>query len=310
VSKDKYKVRNWQQYNEGLKQRGSLNLWVNADIIELWKHRQTGARSRGGQLQYSHLAVELCLTLRKVYHLPLRQTEGFVSSIFSRSGIEVVVPDYNTLCRRSNGLKVNIRNSSSGQITDIVVDSTGLKVYGEGEWKVRRYGAGKHRTWMKLHIALDGSSQQIEAVALTTNAVDDASAAVPLMSQVNRPVKRFIGDGGYDRDKVRDMLYQRGVEQIIPPQHNARVDKKQRPFRLQRDMTIKAIDTAGKDVWKRQQGYHQRSKAETAMFRYKTIIGGNLRSRKIEYQQTEVAIGCKILNMMLKTAKPQSVKIA
>jgi IS5 family transposase len=310
VSKDKYKVRNWHQYNEGLKKRGSLTLWIKADISKAWRHRHTGSRRRGGQLQYSQLAIELCLTLRKVYNLPLRQTEGFISSIFAQSGMVVSVPDYSTLCRRSGNLKVDIRSSSAERITDIVVDSTGLKVYGEGEWKVRRYGAGKHRTWMKLHIAADGSSQQIEALSLTPNSVDDSSAAEGLMKQVNKPVKKFIGDGGYDRDKVRKMLYKRKIKQVIPPQHNARIDKKQRAFRKQRDRTIQTISAVGKDVWKKQQGYHERSKAETVMFRYKTIIGGYLRSRKLGHQQTEAAIGCKILNIMLQIAKPKSVKVA
>lgn len=310
MSKDKYKVRNWPQYNEGLKKRGSLTLWIKADIIKAWRHRHTGNRRRGGQLQYSQLEIELCLTLRKVYNLPLRQTEGFISSIFSQSGMVVSVPDYSTLCRRSGNLKVDIRSSSAERITDIVVDSTGLKVYGEGEWKVRRYGAGKHRTWMKLHIAADGSSQQIEGLSLTPNSVDDSSAAEGLLKQVNKPVKKFIGDGGYDRDKVRKILYKRKIKQVIPPQHNARIDKKQRAFRKQRDRAIQTISIEGKDVWKKQHGYHERSKAETVMFRYKTIIGGYLRSRKLVHQQTEAAIGCKILNIMLQIAKPKSVKVA
>ena len=287
-----------------------MNLWISDDVVKLWKHDHKGPKSRGGQRQYSSVAVEMCLTLGKVYHLPLRQTEGFVASIFSRSGIAVVVPDYSTLCRRSNGLKVSLRSTSPDRITDIVVDSTGLKVYGEGEWKVRRYGAGKHRTWMKLHIAADGLSQQIEAVMLTTNAVDDAAGAEGLMEQIDKPVSRFVGDGGYDKDKVRKLLHRRKIRQVIPPQHNAVVDKKKRGFRKERDLAISMISTKGKKRWKKRKNYHQRSKAETVMFRYKTIIGDSVQARKFEHQQTEVAIGCKILNIMLQTVKPESVKIA
>jgi IS5 family transposase len=310
MSKDKYKVRNWQQYNEGLKQRGSLNLWISADIVLQWKHQQQGIKRRGGQCQYSSLAVELCLMLRKVYNLPLRQTEGFVRSIFSQAAIKLSVPDYTTLCRRSKGLKANLSNIKKTGAIDIAVDSTGLKVYGEGEWKVRKHGAGKHRTWMKLHIAVNVENQQIKAVTLTTNAVDDASQAEPLLEQIGRPVNSCAGDGGYDKDKFRKALHKHNIRQVIPPQHNAVLDKTKRAHRKERDEAINTIAAEGRIAWKKQQNYHQRSKAETVMFRYKTIIGGTLRARKTEHQQTEVVIGCKILNIMLQTAKPESVKVA
>ena len=223
LSKDKYKVTNWPAYNEGLKQRGSLTLWIDTDIASDWK--QVAENKRGGQKVYSALAIETCLVLRKVYRLPLRQTEGFVKSIFGLLGVLVPIPCYTTLCRRSNGLAVNLA-ATNGAITDIVVDSTGLKVYGEGEWKVRKHGAGKHRTWMKLHIAANGQTQQIEAITLTSNAVDDATEVESLMSQIKKPVKRFMGDGAYDKDKVREQLHKDNIRQVIPPQRNAVTDKK------------------------------------------------------------------------------------
>ena len=307
MSKDKYKVTNWSAYNEGLKQRGSLTLWIDAGIAALWN--QESENKRGGQKVYSGLAIESCLVLRKVYHLPLRQTEGFVKSIFRLLKVQVPVPCYTTLCRRSNGLAVNL-SASNGAITDIVVDSTGLKVYGEGEWKVRKHGAGKHRTWMKLHVAANGQTQQIEAITLTSNAVDDATEVEPLMSQISKPVTNFMGDGAYDKNKVRKQLHKDNIRQVIPPQHNAVTDKKKRLHMAQRDGAIEAIKILGRKEWKIKEGYHQRSKAETAMFRYKTIIGDKLAARKTAHQQTEVAVGCKILDIMLQTTKPQSKKIA
>ncbi len=284
MSKDKYKVKNWPSYNEGLKQRGSLIIWIEKDA-DHWKYGEQGPVKRGGQKQYSDVAIEACLVLRKVYHLPLRQTEGFVKSIFLLAGITATVPDYTTLCRRSNGLKVNLSAVPKGEVTDIVVDSTGLKVYGEGEWKVRKHGAGKHRTWMKLHIAANNESQQIEAVALTTNAVTDAAAVDTLLEQVGRPIGNFYGDGAYDKDKVRKALHKKEIKQHIPPQGNAVLDKKQRKHRAERDVAIKTIEEQGREAWKKQQGYHQRSKAETVMFRYKTIIGGSLAARKQHIRQ-------------------------
>jgi Transposase DDE domain len=307
LSKDKYKVTNWSAYNEGLKQRGSLTLWFDSGIAAHWN--QECENKRGGQKIYSTLAIESCLVLRKVYRLPLRQTEGFIKSIFGLLKVLVPVPCYTTLCRRSNGLAVNL-SVATGSITDIVVDSTGLKVYGEGEWKVRKHGAGKHRTWMKLHVAANGQTQQIEAITLTSNSVDDAAEVEALMRQINKPVKRFMGDGAYDKDKVREILHNDNIKQVIPPQHNAVTDKKKRIHMTQRDEAIEAIKLTGRKQWKIKQGYHQRSKAETVMFRYKIIIGDKLSARKTSHQKTEVAVGCKILNIMLQTTKPQSIKIA
>jgi hypothetical protein len=307
LSKDKYKVTNWSAYNAGLKQRGSLTLWIDANIACNWN--QESENKRGGQKIYSALAIETCLVLGKVYRLPLRQTEGFVKSIFGLLNVRVAVPCYTTLCRRSNGLVVNLA-ATNGAITDVVVDSTGLKVYGEGEWKVRKHGAGKHRTWMKLHVAANGQTQQIEAITLTSNAVDDATEVESLIRQINKPVKRFMGDGAYDKDKVREQLYKDNISQVIPPQRNAVTDKKKRLHMAQRDEAIKAIKAIGRKEWKIKEGYHHRSKAETAMFRYKTIIGDKLAARKTAHQKTEVAVGCKILNIMLQTTKPQSKKIA
>jgi Transposase DDE domain len=307
LSKDKYKVTNWSAYNEGLKQRGSLTLWIDADIAAHWN--QESENKIGGQKVYSALAIESCLVLRKVYHLPLRQTEGFVKSIFGLLNVLVPVPCYTTLCRRSNGLAVNLA-ATNGAITDIVVDSTGLKVYGEGEWKVRKHGAGKHRTWMKLHVAANGQTQQIEAITLTSNAVDDATEVESLMGQISKPVKRFMGDGAYDKEKVRKQLCKDDIRQVIPPQYNAVTDKKKRLHMAQRDEAIEAMKSIGRKEWKIKEGYHHRSKAETVMFRYKTIIGDKLVARKTTHQKTEVAVGCKILNIMLQTTKPQSIKIA
>jgi hypothetical protein len=307
LSKDKYKVTNWATYNEGLKQRGSLTLWVDAEIASDWQ--DVSEKKRGGQKLYSDVAIETCLVLRKVYHLALRQTEGFAISIFKLLGIALPVPNYTTLCRRSNGLTVNL-SSINGAVTDLVVDSTGLKVYGEGEWKVRKHGAGKHRTWMKLHIAADGQTQQIEAISLTTNAVDDATEVSGLLQQINKPVKRFMGDGAYDKNKVRKELHNKGIRQVIPPQHNAILDKQKRNHMTQRDEAITSIMEIGRTEWKVQQGYHQRSKSETVMFRYKTIIGDKLAARKTAHQKTEVAVGCKILNIMLQNTKPKSKKVA
>jgi IS5 family transposase len=307
MSKDKYKVTNWSSYNKGLKQRGSITLWISSNLSEQWKW--AGASKRGGQYAFSDVAIELCLTIGKVYGLALRQTEGFIGSFFDRCGWSLAVPCYTTLCRRGQRLGVNLKSKPRNIITNIVVDSTGLKVYGEGEWKVRKHGAGKRRTWMKLHIALDEDSQQIEAVSLTSNGIHDSTEVPKLLNQIKQPIGSFKGDGAYDKDNVRKELTKRGIAHVIPPQHNAVMSKTRLAHRRTRDEDIKMIAHTDRTRWKVQSGYHQRSKAETVMFRYKTIIGNSLSARKIENQETEIKIGCKILNTMLQLNKPISIKI-
>lgn len=314
MSKDKYKVHNWSEYNEGLKQRGAITIWIHKDVVEQWRYQ--GEKKRGGQPVYSDKAIEVCLMVRKVYHLPLRQTEGFVESFFKLTKVELPVPDFTVICRRSKSLPVSIKTKKRKVITDIVVDSTGLKVYGEGEWKVRKHGWSKHRTWMKLHVGLDAADQRVEAVELSTNAVDDAAMVEKLLRQIQEEINSFTGDGAHDKTKVRKCLHGRALEQkadilqIIPPQDNAVEDKNHRPYLRQRNEDIAAIKSIGKEEWKIVSNYHQRSKAETFMFRYKVILGSALQARTFENQKTEVKVGCKVLNMMLQLAKPQSEKVA
>ena len=307
MSKDKYKVTNWSDYNNGLKKRGSINLWVCSNLSEQWSWQ--GESQRGGQYEYSNVAIELCLTIRKVYSLGLRQTEGFISSFFAQCGWYLPVPSYTTICRRSHGLPINLRSKKSGEIIDIVVDSTGLKVYGEGEWKVRKHGAGKHRTWMKMHVVMDVQSQQIKGVRLTSNSVDDSKGVTPLIESIKYKVGSLRGDGGYDTHAFRGLLTQKEIMQVIPPQRNAVVNKHGLAHLEERNRAVKQIRRIGRKKWKQQIGYHQRSKIETAMFRYKMIIGDHLVARKNSHQETEVAIGCKILNKMIQVAKPVSIKI-
>jgi hypothetical protein len=238
-----------------------------------------------------------------------------MKSFFAQCKVALPVPCYTQICRRCQHLEVNIKTGRQKAITDIVVDATGLKVYGEGEWKVRMHGWGKHRTWMKLAVAVDSESQQALAIALTTNAVDDAATVKDLLDQLKGKINSFTGDGAYDKDKTRKALHQRALKQkedilqLIPPHCNAVADGKGRAYRCQRDDDIARIKTLETKEWKLVTHYHQRSKAETFMFRYKLILGDKLQARKSNQQKAEVKAGCKILNIMLHLAKPQSEKV-
>ena len=307
-AKDKYKILNWSSYNESLKQRGSITLWFSSNAIESWEY--TGKRMRGGKLIYSDTAIKTCLIIRKIYGLKLRQTEGFMNSLVRLLNIECPIPDYSRLSRRAKTLKISLKKFKKGEHLDIVVDSTGLKVYGEGEWKVRKHGWSKHRTWRKLHLGMNPDTHEIVAEILTDNGVDDGKVVDDLLKEVPANIKNFRGDGAYDKIKVRTLLTEMDVGQIIPPQHNAVINSKSNPALKTRDDSIKRIAEVGRAEWKKEIGYHKRSLGEVAMFRYKTILGDKLMSRKFENEVIEARIGCLILNEMTKLGMPISKKSA
>lgn len=305
--KDKYKILNWSSYNESLKQRGNITFWLSEEAIGLWNYQ--GKRKPGGKIIYSDTAILSCLIIRKVYRLRLRQTEGFMKSLFSQLNISLPIPDYTLLCRRAKKLKVSLNPFKKEESIDIVLDSTGLKVYGEGEWKVRQHGSSKHRTWRKLHLGVNPETNEIIAEKLTNNGVDDAEVVPDLLKEIPMVIKSFTADGAYDKIKVRTMLTQKGIRQIIPPQKNAVLSKSNNPILKQRDDDIKKIKEHGSRQWKTEMGYHKRSLSEVAMFRYKTIIGDTLMSRKLENEATEARIGCLILNKIIKLGMPISTKV-
>jgi hypothetical protein len=292
-AKDKYKIINWSSYNESLKTRGSITFWFSEETMQEWLY--SGDQQQGGEIIYSNTAIEVCLTIRKVYHLALRQTEGFMGSLVNMMQINLPIPSYSQLCRRAKTLKINLEKLATKEPLHIVVDSTGLKVYGEGEWKVRQHGWSKHRTWRKLHLGVEPSSNFIVAEMLTNNGVDDAEPVEKLLAEIKQPIKSFGGDGAYDKIKVRKILNQHGIQQKIPPQHNAVLNKTGEEDWLERNVAIKVIEVIGRVAWKKKIGYHQRSKAEVAMFRYKTIIGEKLQSRKFENEIVEARLSCLIL---------------
>ncbi len=269
-----------------------------------------------GEKCYSDAIIQCCLLLGKVYHQPLRQTTGFVESLLVLLGCkEFQVPDYSTLCRRQGSLPVTVSQVwEGGKKIDIAIDSTGLKVYGEGEWKVRKYGATKRRTWRKLHIGIDIDTQEIVCVELTTNAEDDAGVAGKMLKDKTHQLNSFRGDGGYDDFSFRKILGNQ-VKQIIPPPKNAVVQRttKRKPVKehlMQREQAVKFIHRQGRKEWKIKAGYHRRSLNEVAMFRYKTAFTASISARKIDNQKREVALKCKILNIFNKQGMPLAYKAA
>jgi hypothetical protein len=280
------------------------------DLEKSWRY--AGEKQRGAQYEYSGEAITIMLTVKSVFHLPNRATEGFVRSVFARQGWRLSVPDHTTLSRRGKDLAVRLPKKASGHM-DIVMDSTGLKIYGEGEWKVRAHGKSKRRTWRKLHVGIDPKSGEIEAMALTENSVDDAQMVEPLLSQIDQAVDRVVADGSYDKHKVYDSLNRHTPEAkvLIPPRKNAHIWQhgNTQAERLKRDENLRAVRKLGRKDWKDSSGYHMRSLAETSMFRFKTIFGDRLSARLLETQTTQAKICCAALNQMTHLGMPESLKV-
>jgi hypothetical protein len=272
-----------------------------------------GEKQRGSQFDYSDQAILMMLTVKEVFHLTNRGVEGFMRSIFQLRKINLPVPDHSTLSKRGKDLKVSLPKKNS-QSLNIVMDSTGLKIYGEGEWKVRMHGASKRRTWRKLHIGANPDDGEIQAVLLTENGVSDDQAVEGLLEQIEQTILDFAADGAYDKRKVYDILnaHSPEVNILIPPRKNARIWQhgNSKTERLKRDQNLRAIRKLGRREWKEQSGYHVRSLAETIMFRLKTIFGNDLSTRLMETQTTQALIRCMALNQMTHLGMPQSYRVA
>jgi hypothetical protein len=309
-----YRVRNWNQYNTALVQRGSLTLWFDKDAIVAWQNQEQTAK-RGAPKTYSDTAIVCALTLAAVYHLPLRATQGMLKSVVAMLGLSLPVPDYSTLSRRRQGLKVALPQRKKNEPIHVVIDSTGLKLFGEGEWKVRQHGYSKRRTWRKLHLGIDEATGEIVAAALTESKVADGTMLPELLDQVQEPVKQVSADGSYDWQSCYEAIQERGATATIPPPPKGYPDAviwqhgncKAEP--LPRDENLRAIRKQGRGKWKQASGYHRRSLAETGMFRMKSLFGSALSARLLASQQCEALVRCAALNKLTELGMPQSYAV-
>ena len=307
----RYRVRNWREYEAGLKRRGDLTLWLDEAAMAGW---QAPRRSTpGGQAWYSDAAVELVPTLRLVFHLALRQAEGFAASVLRLLGQELSVPDHTTLCRRGRGLAGRRPEVVPHGPMHLVIDSTGLKLFGRGEWDEEKHGRAR-RSWRKLHLAVDAGTGEIVACVLTDNGADDAGEVPALLEQIEGEVASVAADGAYDGEPVYRAVadHQRDPppDVVIPPRASAVPGTVGVDARSRRDCHIRSIAERGRMAWQRATGYGRRSLAETAVGRFKAIIGPKLRARSLPAQRGEAATAVGVLNRMIRTAKPISVRVA
>ena len=306
IPKARYRVTNWREYDAALVRRGSITVWFTDEAVVAWHAPATEAR--GGQPIYSAIAIETGLTLRLVFHQPLRQTEGLLRSIADVLGISIAIPDHTTLSRRAGGLTVLPKHIDRAEPLHLLVDSTGVKIYGEGEWLDEKHGIRSRRRWRKLHLGMDAGTHEIVAVDLTPDDVGDVSEIPHLLDQIDVGVASMTADGAYDGEAVYNAVLERhpGAAVIIPPRMTAVANG---TIALQRDLHVAAIATHGRMGWQRRSGYNRRSLIETAMFRYKTIVGRRLHARTLSNQRTEAQIGCNILNRMTGLGMPASARV-
>lgn len=306
-----YRVKNWSEYEKALVKRGSITFWLSDDFEQVWLY--AGEKQRGSQFEYSEKAIEIMLTLKEVFHLTNRGAEGFVRSLFELLNIDLPVPDHSTLSKRAKTLNVRLPKKTNGSM-NLVLDSTGLKIYGEGEWKVRKHGYSKHRTWRKLHVGANPDNGEIQVVVLTENSVSDDAVVKGMLAQIEQTLLSCAADGAYDKRKVYDVLnaHSPEVEILIPPRKNAHIWQhgNSKEERLKRDENLRYIRTHGRYQWKKDAGYHIRSLAETIIFRLKTIFGDKLSARLLETQTTQTLIRCLALNQMTHLGMPESYPVA
>ncbi len=309
IPKQKHRVTNWAEYDAGLRARGSLTVWFTPEAVEAWKAEpRTG---RGGRPAYSALAIATALTPPAVFRLALRQTEDLIASIVQLLGLDLPVPDHSTLSRRAEVLEV-ARPKAGSTLLHLLVDSTGLKLCGSGEWLEEKHGSKRRRAWRMLHLATDANTGRIVASALTDRDADDGSQVGPLLDQVDGPVASFIGDGAYDRDDVYAKVALRHPDAavIVPPRASAVPSDAAETTPTQRDAHLQSIAERGRMGWQRASGYNDRALVGADISRWKRVIGDGLRFQTDDRQATEVAIAAATLNRMLDLERPEYVRTA
>ena len=304
IPKMAFKVRNWPAYEAGLRRRGSLTLWIEDAALECWQ-----TLGPGGQARYTDVAIQTSLMLRAAFKLPLRQTEGLMTSVLTLMALTISVPDHTTVSRRAVTLPVIQAAPVPPGPLHVLIDSTGLQVYGAGQWLEAKHGAKSRRTWRKLHLAVDAVSGMIVAQTLTDQDTDDPSQVGPLLDQIDEPIVRVTADGAYDGAPTYQTIaaHGDGIDVVIPPRSTAVASGEPGPP-TQRDRHLAMITDHGRLAWQASTDYGRRSLVETTMGRYKALIGPRLRARGFAAQQAEAAIGVTVLNRMLLTGRPKSVR--
>ena len=306
----RYRIRNWPDYNRALVARGRLTFWFDEDAIAAWRNSDP-ATGPGAPKIYSDTAIQCAFVLKSVFHLSLRATQGFLSSLVELMGLDLPVPDYSTLSRRQGGVAPSLPLAPATRARHIVVDSTGLKVYGAGEWHIRKHGSSRRRAWRKLHLGVDETTKEIVAVDVTASNVHDSRMFSKLLDQIRGPVSQASGDRAYDTSACYQSVLDRDAVPTLLPRRNARVCKAKDPpdWRVTRNTTLRQIETLGRYEWRLTSGCTRQSLAENAVSRFKKLFGTALSARRLDNQRVEAILKCAALNRMTSVGMPQTVRV-
>lgn len=302
----RYKTTNWAAYNAALKARGSLTIWLDKDMQ--WYAPANGRRGR--QRVFSDAAIQFCLSIKCLFGLALRQSLGLVESLLRLAGLAWRVPDFSTVCRRQKTLRVQLPYQSSATALDLLVDSTGIKFLGEGEWKRKKHGAEYRRQWRKVHLGIDAHTLEIRAIEVTDNSVGDAPMLPELLGQIpaDEAVASVSGDGAYDTKACHAAIAQRGAQAVIPPRKNARPWRATLVGAPSRNAALSACNRLGRAIWKKWSGYHRRSLVETKMHCFKRL-GERVMARTFERQVVELHVRVAVLNRFTQLGRPKTVSV-
>ena len=306
----RYRVRNWSHYNRALIARGGLTFWIDESALATWRNTQ-GRLGAGAPRIYSDTAIQCAVMVKSVYCLSLRAAQGFVASVLRLMRLDLPVPNYSTVCRRQGALTVPTLSSPKSQPRHIVIDATGLRVYGAGEWHAQKHRGGRRRTWRKLHLGVDEHTKEIVAVEITASHVHDSRMLPSLLAQISGKVCQVSGDGAYDTKACYDSIGQRGAKAAIPPRRNAkqmRCDQAHGTLAI-RDANLCQIQQQGRYAWRVASGCTRQSLAENAMFRFKRIFGSRFRARRFDNQRMEGWIKCMVLNRIVSLGMPESERM-
>ena len=305
--KSPYRIRNWPEYEAGLRRRGDVTIWFSDDAIKSWRAPTSGRP--GGQRIYANIAIEAALTIRMVFHLPLRQTEGFLRSLADMLEVEIPIPDHTTLSRRLKTLgEIPFRAVVSDRPIHLLIDSTGLRIH---VGNLRK--PPKNRAWRKLHLAVDAATGEIVASDLTGRRTHDCTRVPALLGQIDNGVTSVSADGAYDTEGVYEAAHAQGEEQavsvLIPPGRDAQLSPRPSDALKEKNRNVRSIRRLGRREWQKRSGYSKRSMVENTIYRYKTIIGRRMTSRTLTGQRMEVQFACRVVNTMTRLGMPDSYRV-
>ena len=306
-SPSRYRTTNWPSYNAALKKRGSLLIWLDKEMTWLAPHDVRPGRPA----MFSDAAIQFCLTIKVLFKLPLRQTTGMVASMLRMADLDWPVPDYSTLCRRQKTLAVQIPYRRADGPLNLLVDSTGIKFLGDGEWQVRKHGVQGRRQWRKVHLAMDTATSDIRAVEFTPSREGDSPVLPELLAQIpqDEQIGTVTGDGAYDTRRCHTAIIDRQAIAIIPIRKNGRLWKEDCPAAKARNETLRASRHYGRAFWKRWTGYHARSRVEAKM-RCLKAFGERISARDPDRQTAEIQIRVALMNRFSALGTAEIVRVA